>query len=330
MSFSLVVCTYMRPKAVVSLLESVALQTLYPNEILIIDGSKNNDTKSVLSEKTFSNLKYFKVDEAHRGLTKQRNFGISKVSSHSEVLCFLDDDTVLEPNYFESVIEAFKSDGGITGVGGVDTNGNRWKQKKVGVIYPKSKFYTIGNYVIKEGSRNVMRNYFGLQSREKPGVMPDFSHGRTYGYPFTNTLHDVDLLVGMSFSFRRIVFENIKFSTYFEGYGLYEDADYSLRALKYGRNVLSTKAKLAHYHNDLGRPNQYKYGKMVVRNGWYVWRVKYPKPNLKARFKFHATSLLLTVIRGTNVITTSEKQKAFTETIGRIVGWFSLLWNKPL
>ena len=68
---------------------------------------------------------------------------------------------------------------------------------------------------------------------------------------------------------------------------------------------------------------------MVVRNGWYVWRVKNPKPSFKAKFKWHAITLLLTAIRATNVITTSKREEAFTETMGRLVGWFSLFWNRP-
>jgi len=130
-------------------------------------------------------------------------------------------------------------------------------------------------------------------------------------------------------SFRKIVINNIKFSTYFEGYGLYEDADYSLRALKYGKNVIATSVLLEHYHDGSGRPNQYRYGKMVIRNGWYVWRVKYPKPSLKAKFKWHATAILLTKIRILNIVTTSNKKEAFTESLGRIVGWFSLIFNAP-
>jgi hypothetical protein len=68
---------------------------------------------------------------------------------------------------------------------------------------------------------------------------------------------------------------------------------------------------------------------MVLRNGWYVWRVKYPNPNLKSKFKWHAIALLLTGIRFTNIFTTSKPKEAFTESVGRIVGWFSLIFNKP-
>ncbi|MDP5097312.1 MAG: glycosyltransferase family 2 protein, partial [Flavobacterium sp.] len=91
----------------------------------------------------------------------------------------------------------------------------------------------------------------------------------------------------------------------------------------------NTAAQLEHHHDAAGRPNQYEYGKMVVRNGWYVWRVKHQNPSLKAKFKWHAITLLLSAIRATNIVTTSKKKEAFTETIGRIVGWFSLFFSVP-
>ena len=68
---------------------------------------------------------------------------------------------------------------------------------------------------------------------------------------------------------------------------------------------------------------------MVVRNGWYVWRVKHPNPSIKAQFKWHLITLLLTFIRFSNAITTSKRKESFSEFLGRSVGWFSLFFNKP-
>ena len=130
-------------------------------------------------------------------------------------------------------------------------------------------------------------------------------------------------------SFRKSVFKTFQFSTYFEGYGLYEDADFTLRLSKTGKLYINTNAQLSHYHDPSGRPNRYKYGKMVVRNGWYVWRVKNPKPRLNARIKWHAITLLLTVIRFINIFTTSKRKEALTETMGRTAGWLSLFFDKP-
>lgn len=330
MKFSLIVCTYMRPESLILLLKSVQNQTLYPNEILIIDGSVNYNTENVLKENSFKSIKYFLVSDKNRGLTRQRNFGISKVNSDSEIVCFLDDDTVLERDYFAEIINTFQNSNDIIGVGGVAINEYKWKPQDENVSYNPKRQYLFEGFVYKEGLRNVVRNYLGLASNLGPGKMPAYSHGKTCGFPMTGKTYDVDLLIGMSMAFRKSVFDNIMFSNFFIGYGLYEDADFSLRALQFGRNVINTKVKLSHYHAPSGRPNQYKYGKMVVRNGWYVWRVKNHNPSLKDHFKWNAIIILLTIIRFTNVFTDRDKKAAFTETIGRVVGWWSLFFSKPV
>jgi GT2 family glycosyltransferase len=319
----------MRPEPLLKLLQSVQKQTLYPDEVLIIDGSKDDATAVVLQANPFHSLKYFKVLETERGLTKQRNYGVEHVGKEMEVICFLDDDTELKPDYFEELIIAFKNDSLVTGVGGVAINENLWEIEEHNKKYNSKKTYQFEGYVYKEGQRNVVRNYLGLQSDLGPGKMPRFSHGKTCGFPLNGKTYEVDLLIGMAMAFRKVVFDKIKFSSYFEGYGLYEDADFSIRALAFGNNIVNTKVQLYHYHELSGRPNQYNYGKMVVRNGWYVWRVKNPNPKLKDKLKWHAITILLTLIRYSNTLTTNNKKEAFTEAVGRTVGWWSLCLNKP-
>ncbi len=319
----------MRPKSLLQLLQSVKEQTLYPDEILIIDGSINSETEFILKENQFANLHYFSVPPEHRGLTKQRNYGVKKAGNEMEVICFLDDDTVLESDYFKELIKTFDDNKEVSGVGGVAINENSWSLANPKVKYDDRYYYQQDGYVYKEGQRNVVRNYLGLQSNSGPGRMPAYSHGRTCGFPLNDKIHEVDLLIGMSFAFRKKVFDSIRFSPYFEGYGLYEDADFSIRALQFGKNVINTKVQLSHFHHPSGRPNQYLYGKMVVRNGWYVWRVKNPKPSFVAKIKWHSITILLTLIRFSNIFTTTKRKQAFTEALGRTIGWWSLWVNKP-
>jgi GT2 family glycosyltransferase len=329
MKFSLIICTYMRPKSLLQLLQSVQIQSQYPDEILIIDGSTNRETELAVRDNQFLNLYYFAVPPEHRGLTRQRNYGIERVANAMEVVCFLDDDTVLEQHYFEEIINTFDSNTSISGVGGVAINENSWSLAEPNKKYNKYRYFLWEGYVYKEGQRNVVRNYLGLQSNLEPGCMPDYSHGKTCGFPLNDKIYEVDLMIGMSFAFRKKVVDSIRFSPYFEGYGLYEDADFSLRALHFGKNVINTKAQVRHFHHPSGRPNQYQYGKMVVRNGWYVWRVKNPKPFLKDKLKWHSITILLTFIRFSNTFTTRNKKQAFTEALGRTIGWWSLWLNTP-
>ena len=328
MNFTLIVCTYMREKPLLELLNSVKVQTLYPNEILIIDGSTNNETQNALQINHFDNLKYFRVEDKDRGLTKQRNFGVHLVSKDSEIICFLDDDIVLTPTYFEHLIDTYKKKPDALAIGGYITNEVDWK-KTAENRTSSDKFYFDG-WERTEPSRFKLRRKFKLAPDVPPGYLPTFAHGRSVGFlPPSGKIYPVELIMGGVSSYKKEVFSKLKFSTYFEGYGLYEDADFSLRIAKLGNLYVNTNAQLAHHHHASGRPNQYNYGKMVVRNGWYVWRVKYLKPSLKAKLKWHATVFLLTVIRLSNAITSKQKKQALTEGIGRVVGWISLIFNKP-
>ncbi|MFC6098027.1 glycosyltransferase family 2 protein [Flavobacterium qiangtangense] len=331
MKFSLLVCTYKRAMPLLQLLESVAVQTCYPSEILIIDGSVDDETSLMLSNNLFLNLTYFKVSSEDRGLTRQRNFGIKKASSDSEILCFLDDDTVLEADYFENLLDAYAIYPEALGVGGYINNEVIWTKTDPNYI-AKSNEFTFDGWKRNEGKRFVLRKKLGLDSNVPPGFSPSFSHGRSIGFlPPSGKIYETQQLMGGVSSFRKSVFDKLQFSTYFEGYGLYEDADFTLRVSNIGKLFVNTNAKLAHYHNESGRPNKYDYGKMVVRNGYYVWRVKNPKPSLKSKVKWHAITWLLTVVRSTNILDKSsiKRKEAFTESLGRTIGWWSLLFNKP-
>ncbi|PKP25166.1 MAG: glycosyl transferase family 2 [Bacteroidetes bacterium HGW-Bacteroidetes-2] len=329
MQFTLIICTYMRPKPLLNLLQSVKLQTLYPNEILIVDASLNQETKEMMEQHSFENLHYFLVSEIDRGLTKQRNYGIERVGKEIDIVCFLDDDTVLEPDYFEQLLKTFEIHPKALGVGGYINNETTWEKVNENEVIKINEFSYDG-WKRKDGSRFVLRKKLGLDSDCPPGFSPLFSHGRSVGFlPPSGKIYEVEQVMGGASAFRRSVFDTFQFSTYFEGYGLYEDADFSLRVAKTGKLYVNTAAQLSHFHNPSGRPNQYQYGKMVVRNGYYVWRVKNPNPSFNAKLKWHAITLLLMTIRFTNTFTTKKRKEAFTEAMGRKMGWFSLLFNAP-
>jgi len=327
-NFSLIICTYQRPKALLNLLNSVLGQSFYPKQILIIDGSLNDETKSALQINNYPNIEYFKVTPENRGLTRQRNFGISKIKIDVEVICFLDDDIILTSNYFENLINTYNINFEAIGVGGFIENEISWT-KALNKKTLDNEFEYDG-WIRKLGSRNLLRKKFGLLSKEPPGIMPEFSNGLSISFlPPSGKIYPVEFFMGGVSSYRKELFESLEFSSYFEGYGLYEDLDFCIRASKKGQLYVNTAAVLYHHHDDSGRPNSFKYGKMVIRNGWYVWRVKYPSPSYWNRAKWHVTLFLLTLVRLGNIVTTNQRKEAFFESLGRISGWWSLIVNKP-
>ena len=329
MNFSLIICTYNRRNAIETLMNSVANQSLYPNQIIIVDGSLNEDTKIFFESSNFKNVAYFLIDETHRGLTKQRNFGISKVADTSEIVCFLDDDTILDENYFSELVATYEKFPEAFGVGGFITNEVKWEENSVN-FKGNSKLFTYDGFHRNEDKRFILRKLVGLDSDVEPGFSPMFSHGRSLSFlPPSGRIYEVEQLMGGVSSFKKEVLDVHKFSTYFDGYGLYEDAEFTIRISKLGQLYLNTNAKLEHHHDASGRPNQYHYGKMVVRNGWYVWRTKNPNPKIIHKVKWHAITVLLIAIRILNIITTKKRKEAFTESVGRIIGWLSIKWDKP-
>ena len=327
MTFSLIICTYMRPDALLNLLKSIQNQVLYPNEILIIDGSTNAETERLLLFNYFKNLKYYKVNEKLRGLTKQRNYGISKVSEGSDVVCFLDDDITLDSSYFKNLISTYKSYPKALGVGGYIINEVIWERFNGA---SNSNYYDFDGWRRPEPLRFKIREIFGLNPDALPGVLPTFSHMRAIGFlPPSGKVYPVELFMGGVASYKMSVFKTLSFSTYFEGYGLYEDADFCLRLSKVGQLYVNTAAVCEHHHEPQGRPNTFKYGKMVIRNGWYIWRVKYDSPKLITKIKWHLTAFLLSFLTFFSGLKSKNKNFELQEFLGRIVGWWSLMFDKP-
>jgi glycosyltransferase involved in cell wall biosynthesis len=196
----------MRPEPLLLLLQSVQKQSVYPDEILIVDGSVNDKTKIILEENTFANLKYFLVDNLDRGLTKQRNFGIKQVSDSSEIVCFLDDDTVLESDYFENLLETYEIFPEALGVGGYISNEVKWEKVPENYLPKINEFYFDG-WKRSDGNRFILRKKLNLDSDCPPGFSPLYSHGRSVGFlPPSGKIYQAEQLMGGVSSFRKSVF----------------------------------------------------------------------------------------------------------------------------
>lgn len=390
-TLTLIVCTYRRPREVERLLRAVAAQSRVPDETLIVDGSPDDETERIVRALLRENksergsvvrgLKYFRVPDTERGLTRQRNYGIARARGH--FISFLDDDTVPESDYFSETLACFARHAEACGVGGFIANEVEWwrhtntndantndananeadrdqSRNRIGnegrsksrsesshthesVDSLSSSFVSAsprprvsasvfrwGEWERREAYRWRLRSWLGLASELPPGWMPPAGHGRPVGYlPPDGKEYRVEFFMGGASTWRREVFARHKFSSYFAGYGLYEDMDFCVRAAQDAPLYLSTRARLAHYHAPAGRPSRFRYGRMVVLNGWFVWRRRHVQPSLSSRTRWWATTVLLAACQLGEAVRGRDRWQQLNETLGRASGMMTLLLNQP-
>jgi GT2 family glycosyltransferase len=251
---SIVVCTYRRPDSMARLLASLAAQDSRLREVLVVDASPDAEaapTRELLarSPNIADRVRYWQVTGGRRGLTRQRNFGLQYVTS--DLVLFLDDDVVLQPECVREMEEAHRSGGpGIAGVGCCSDDWFAappvlWRLRRALGIVPSLKS---GRYW-----RSGISTPWGFEAP-------------------TGRLVDGDWLPGCAMMWRTDVVQAVRFDETLEGYAQGEDLEFSLRARARGRLVMLGMARLRHWHQLAGRPDAFRLGYMELHNRYEIHR----------------------------------------------------------
>jgi glycosyltransferase involved in cell wall biosynthesis len=256
-------------------LSNIELQTKKPDEVIIVDASTTEETRLIMNNdrgKITYPIHYYEYYEHEKGLTLQRNYGISKAKF--EIVGFLDDDSLLEPDYFERV-NIFEEDvtGDIAGASGfilgVDFSQIVLIYKKLRDISSRDAFSklmekyfpaatTTYRSKIREGLEKILHLRSGEEGtydvkRGKPIHLKTIFKGRK----------EVDFLKGIAF-YRKEVFDYMKFSEFFRDYGYAEDLHFSLQVRKRFKLLVDGEAKSYHLYAPSGRPNLFELGHMTA------------------------------------------------------------------
>lgn len=128
---SMIIATKDRVATIVGTLESILRQTVVPDELIVVDQSAADETKAVVIDKS-RQIKpeglsrpeiIYILDRGLVGAGAARNVGIKR--SRGDILIFLDDDVVLEPDYVEKLLAVYQQDQCVGGVSGIVTNYSR-------------------------------------------------------------------------------------------------------------------------------------------------------------------------------------------------------------
>ena len=118
---SVIICCYNGEKTIYKCLESLFNQKLdgYFEVIIVDDGSIDSTSKEInkFINKFDPNNNIFKYNrKKNEGLSIARNYGILK--SSSEIISFVDEDSLLMDGYLQSILKCFKNSNKYNCLGG--------------------------------------------------------------------------------------------------------------------------------------------------------------------------------------------------------------------
>lgn len=135
---SVIIPIYNCEKYLNRLIDSILSQSYANFELILInDGSKDNSGKII---KTYQDKRIKILDKENTGVSDSRNKGLEIAAG--ELICFLDSDDYISPNYFETIISYFEK-------------------------YPKTELLNFGFYSETENDKLERINYDLISYKEK-------------------------------------------------------------------------------------------------------------------------------------------------------------------
>ncbi len=268
LELSVVTPTRGRPTEVNELIANLAAQQRPPGELILVDGADASDTATE-SVAAVAAAPFPVRHIRHGGGTAiQRNVGIDAAAGR--FIALVDDDIRLEPTFFEVALDAFTRDpdGSLGGVTGYISN-----QHLDPATSPRWRWY----------------KRLRLFSTYEPG-----RYDWATGYPINRYLqppHDgerpIDFMGAGCAVWRREVFDTgLRFSRFFSGYGILEDAHFALRAGRRWRLLELGRARCVHLHAPGGRVDTREIARKSATNYRYVFIDLVPRRSFSQETRF--------------------------------------------
>lgn len=103
-SVCVVIVSWQRPQYVRSCLRSLSALSLGPREIVVVDASSDDETRLVVAN--FPGVTHVPFPEGAGRMTRSRNIGLLHASS--DIIAFIDDDTVVRDGWLEGIRAPFR------------------------------------------------------------------------------------------------------------------------------------------------------------------------------------------------------------------------------
>jgi glycosyltransferase involved in cell wall biosynthesis len=263
-TLSIIICTLNNLKGLEQCIASIIEQTHKPDEVVIVHGETDKVMEECITQRMHlllqSNSISLKYVKTIRSLVTQRNIGIDNACG--DIIVFLDDDVILEIDYFYYLLGAYrlkwgKSLGGVQGtiIECIQEN-NAWHPKE------------------------VLKKLFLLGGMTGNGRLLPSANASYYGNP--KEISRVDVFNGCMMSFRREVLLENRFDSNFQELWACDDVELSYRISQRYQLYQTPFAQLHHMQSSLSYEGHRKVTRMFVFNRLYVFRLYFS--NLKTNW----------------------------------------------
>jgi len=299
---AIIIPTRNRPDSLLKLLNSLEMQKLEYNEIIII--SSGNDVSEITS--MFKNnlpIKHIHTDKG--GQIYQRNIGIAALSDSTRLIGSLDDDLVIGKDSIKRMIDYWNSrEDNVGGIGFNIVNAKKFKINKL-FIFLKLSSDKPGQ-VLKSGINTSVLNV-------------------------SNNI-DTQWLLGGAAVWKKEILLNYKHTEIKGNWAVGEDVIYSYPLSKIYKLEICADARVRHEHKN----DQFDKAKVFYNKGrtftlWKLYFITKNKELSKLQFCYNfGVRALGQIVRGILKKDRTESEFGFGMLIGIVIGFYKLITGKDI
>lgn len=251
-TISAVIPTKNRPEDLRRAVLSVLSQSRLPEQLLIVDQSESAESRGVVGQlvpQDSAIALVYVLDTSIRGLVDAKRHSLSIATG--DLICFLEDDIVLQESYFEEIVKGFDHHPQMLGCCGVVTN-----------------------VPVQPAGYQAMHRLFhrGIFADKRVEIFGNLSQAGV-------ELIQSDMISGGMSAWKREVFDRVGFDTV-NGFHIYEDNDFSTRVARtFGaRLYVNPNARLEHHPSARNRSSAgvFQEKKIVAQFTYYKKRRDWP------------------------------------------------------
>lgn len=281
---SIVIPTYNRAEDLRKTLISSKEVIKNVKEVVIVDQSKNDETKNLIKKMKIANIRY--VFSKVPSIARARNKGAGSLSKGTKIVAFIDDDVDVRIDYLKEILRIFNENPGAKAVG----------------IYNGSESLSGFNKI-----ENFAKKLFFLGYTENKTARITSPYGNTYPGKLNKVVNS-QWLPGVNMAYKKEVFNDQKFDENLLGYTVAEDIDFSYRLYLKNKDgvYLSPFAKVIHRASTVERTPKRRMSYINQVDHFYFFFKNYNNTFLQ-RVKFIWSLFGITILRTIKLILSPKK-----------------------